>query len=170
MNKVEYMKNLYLFNEDQIETVEAAIDLYLDDRFYGGFGFINYGYVDAIFNSESVVHDDFNKSMYSVIENLCDNFNLDKDIFPSFYRFLDEGLPSDDDFYCDPEIDQETVTEDEREQYQDNNKEKLSEILEGLGKELEKLFDTLEEFCLQKKENLNINDYIKHKKKKCISL
>lgn len=58
MNKVEYMKNLYLFNEEQIEAVEAAIDLYLDDRFYGGFNFINGGDVDVIFNSESVVHDD----------------------------------------------------------------------------------------------------------------
>ena len=102
MNKVEYMKNLYLFNEEQIETVEAAIDFYLDKRFYNGFSFIVD--VHSIFCSESAAHNDFNKSLYSVIENLCDKFNLDRDSFPSFYMFLNEGLPSDDDFYNDPEL------------------------------------------------------------------
>lgn len=168
MNKEEYMKNLYLFNEDQIEAVEVAIDFYLDKKFYGGQNFVID--IDSIFYSESADSDDFNKTMSYVIKILCDNFNLDKDIFPSFYRFIDEGLPNDDDLYNDPDIDLEKMSDSDRESYQEDHKDKLSDELHSLGKEFEKFFNTLEKFCLQKKENLNINEYIKRKKNKHLSL
>lgn len=161
MDKNNFMNSLYGLTTKQRDVVESAAELYND--FFGQI--VHYIHIDELYNSESSLRQGFKKEFDLVISKLTDLFKLKRAQTPSFFAFLDEGLPSDDDLYHDPEIDHEAMKEEEILQYHDNNKEKLSEILCAIGKDFEVIFNAL----TQRSEELlstNIAAYIDTEKDK----
>lgn len=161
MDKNNFMNCLYGLTSKQRDVVERAVELYND--FFGQI--VHYIHIDELYNSESALRHGFKKEFDLVIPKLCEFFKLEKEQTPTFYAFIDEGLPSNDDIYHDPEVDHEAMKEEEKEQYQDKNKDKLSEILCAIGKDFEVIFNAL----TQRSEELlstNIAVYIDTEKEK----
>lgn len=147
MDKNNFMNSLYGLTTKQRDVVERAVELYND--FFGQI--VHYIHIDELYNSKSSLRIGFKKEFDLVISKLCDLFKLKREQTPSFYAFLDDGLPSDDDL-C-------------HEDHHDNNKEKLSEILCAIGKDFEVIFNAL----TQRSEELlstNIATYIDPEKEK----
>ena len=70
-------------------------------------------------------------------------FNLNSDNYPAFHSYINAGAPCDDDMYSDPNIDLDTMSDEDKKQYQASKEKELCDILEAIKNEFDKFFNEL---------------------------
>lgn len=121
------------------ELIYDAIDLY--NKLYKSMDYVIYSH--ELFNSECTRYEEYmtsRRGLESVINNLIQEFNLKSDDYPAFHSYINVGAPCDDDIYNDPNIDLDTMSDEDKKQYQASKEKELSDILEAIKNEFEKFF------------------------------
>lgn len=128
-----------LYNESQYEIIHDAIDLY--NKLYDSMDYVIYSH--ELFNSECPRYDEYmtsRRGLEPVITNLIQEFNLDSDDYPAFHAYINAGATCDDDMYNDPNIDVESMSDEDKKQYQSSKEKELVDILEAIKNEFDKFF------------------------------
>ena len=137
MKTITNLENLY--NESQYEIIHDAIDLY--NKLYNSMDYVIYSH--DLFNSECIRYDEYmtsRRGLKPVISNLIQEFKLKSDNYPAFYSYINAGAPCDDDMYNDPNIDLDTMSDEDKKQYQASKEKELVDILESIKNEFDKFF------------------------------
>ena len=119
-------------------------------------------FLDRIYNSESSEHDNFNNALYD-LGKAFNSFTSDLNLFPTFQKaFLDNypSLPDDTDILYDENVDYDNLSDDERYDYESENKDKIAEILDGLRDDIENLFSVLEKRSEKLLNGFAVNEYL----------
>lgn len=119
-------------------------------------------FLDRIYNSESSEHDNFNSALYD-LGKAFNSFTSDLSLFPTIQKaFLDNypNLPDDTDILFDENVDYDNLSDDERYDYESENKDKLAEILDGLRDGIENLFSALEKRSEKLLNGFAVNEYL----------
>ena len=121
------------------ELTHDAIDLY--NKLYKSMDYVIYS--NELFNSECTRYEEYmtsKRGLEPVITNLIQEFKLNYDDYPAFHSYINIGAPCDDDMYNDPNIDLDTMNDEEKKQYQSSKEKELCDILEAIKNEFEKFF------------------------------
>lgn len=121
------------------ELTHDAIDLY--NKLYKSMDYVIYSH--ELFNSECTRYEEYmtsKRGLEPVITNLIQEFKLNYDDYPAFHSYINIGAPCDDDMYNDPNIDLDTMNDEEKKQYQSSKEKELCDILEAIKNEFEKFF------------------------------
>ena len=119
-------------------------------------------FLDRIYNSETSEHDNFNSALYD-LGKAFNSFTSDLSLFPTIQKaFLDNypNLPDDTDILYDENVDYDNLSDDERYDYESENKDKLAEILDGLRDGIENLFSALEKRSEKLLNGFAVNEYL----------
>ena len=125
-------------------SLADAIELY--NKLYNSMDYVIYSH--DLFNSECTRYDEYmtsRRGLEPVISNLIQDFNLNSDNYPAFHSYINAGAPCDDDMYNDPNIDVDTMSDEDKKQYQDLKEKELTDILEAIKNEFDKFFIELKE-------------------------
>lgn len=134
--------NTLIHNESQCEAISNAIELY--KKLYKSMDYVIYRH--ELFNSECTRYEEYmtsRRGLTPVITNLIQGFKLNSNDYPSFYSYINECAPCDDNMYNDPDIDLDTMSDADIEQYQALQETKLGDILEAIKNEFDKFFNGL---------------------------
>lgn len=137
MKTITNLENLY--NETQCEAIHDATDLY--NKLYKSMDYVIYSH--ELFNSECTRYDEYmtsRRGLGTVISNLIQEFNLNSDNYPAFHSYINTGAPCDDDMYNDPNIDLDTMSDEDKKQYQALKEKELCDILEAIKNDFDKFF------------------------------
>ena len=124
------------------ELIYDAINLY--NKLYKSMDYVIYSH--ELFNSECSKHDDYmtsRRGLEPIINNLIQEFNLNSDDYPAFHSYINIGAPCDDDIYNDPNIDLDTMSDEDKKQYQASKEKELCDILESIKNEFDKFFNEM---------------------------
>lgn len=153
------LSNFFGLTEKQREAVKVISSVYNEYHLEWGSAT---KFLDRIYNSETSEHDNFNSALYD-LGKAFNSFTSDLSLFPTIQRaFLDNypNLPDDTDILYDENVDYDNLSDDERYDYESENKDKLAEILDGLRDGIENLFSALEKRSEKLLNGFAVNEYL----------
>lgn len=153
------LSNFFGLTEKQREAVKVISSVYNEYHLEWGSAT---KFLDRIYNSETSEHDNFNSALYD-LGKAFNSFTSDLSLFPTIQRaFLDNypNLPDDTDILYDENVDYDNLSDDERYDYESENKDKLAEILDGLRDGIENLFSALEKRSEKLLNGVAVNEYL----------
>ncbi len=153
------LSNFFCLTEKQREAVKVILSVYNEYHLEWGSAT---KFLDRIYNSESSEHDNFNSALYD-LGKAFNSFTSDLSLFPTIQKaFLDNypNLPDDTDILFDENVDYDNLSDDERYDYESENKDKLAEILDGLRDGIENLFSALEKRSEKLLNGFAVNEYL----------
>lgn len=153
------LSNFFGLTEKQREAVKVISSVYNEYHLEWGSAT---KFLDRIYNSESSEHDNFNSALYD-LGKAFNSFTSDLSLFPTIQKaFLDNypNLPDDTDILFDENVDYDNLSDDERYDYESENKDKLAEILDGLRDGIENLFSALEKRSEKLLNGFAVNEYL----------
>ena len=153
------LSNFFGLTEKQREAVKVISSVYNEYHLEWGSAT---KFLDRIYNSESSEHDNFNSALYD-LGKAFNSFTSDLSLFPTIQKaFLDNypNLPDDTDILFDENVDYDNLSDDERYDYESENKDKLAEILDGLRDGIENLFSALEKRTEKLLNGFAVNEYL----------
>lgn len=153
------LSNFFGLTEKQREAVKVISSVYNEYHLEWGSAT---KFLDRIYNSETSEHDNFNSALYD-LGKAFNSFTSDLSLFPTIQKaFLDNypNLPDDTDILYDENVDYDNLSDDERYDYESENKDKLAEILDGLRDGIENLFSALEKRSEKLLNGFAVNEYL----------
>lgn len=153
------LSNFFGLTEKQREAVKVISSVYNEYHLEWGSAT---KFLDRIYNSESSEHDNFYSALYD-LGKAFKSFTSDLSLFPTIQKaFLDNypNLPDDTDILYDENVDYDNLSDDERYEYESENKDKLAEILDGLRDGIENLFSALEKRSEKLLNGFAVNEYL----------
>ena len=153
------LSNFFGLTEKQREAVKVISSVYNEYDLEWGSAT---KFLDRIYNSETSEHDNFNSALYD-LGKAFNSFTSDLSLFPTIQKaFLDNypNLPDDTDILYDENVDYDNLSDDERYDYESENKDKLAEILDGLRDGIENLFSALEKRSEKLLNGFAVNEYL----------
>ena len=128
------------------ELIHDAINLY--NKLFNSMDYVIYS--NELFNSECHRYEEYmtsRRGLEPIITNLIQEFNLNSDNYPAFHSYINAGAPCDDDMYNDPNIDLDTMSDEDKKQYQALKEKELCDILEAIKNDFEKFFIEMKVNC-----------------------
>lgn len=152
------LSKLFGLTDKQQEAVKTIYSVYNDYQLDDGSASFS---IDHVYNSETSDHDNFKDSLNDLYEAFS-SITSDLSSFPSLQKIYhnDFCLPDDTDILYDENVDYDNLSDDERYDYESENKNKLAEIYDGLRDDIENFLCALEKRSEKLLNGFAVNEYL----------
>lgn len=152
------LSQLFGLTDKQREAVKVISSVYNEYDLESGAAT---KFLDHVYNSESPEHDNFYDALYD-LEEAFSSITSNLNSFPSLQKVIhnDYCLPDDTDILYDENVDYENLSDNEKYDYESENKDKLAEIFDGLRDDIEHLFCALEKRSEKLLNGFAVNEYL----------